>query len=311
MSQEGCGRRVRELLSRTRNRGVGGVLASAPLGHGLSIGPKKWAAFVRGVRRCARPFLISSSESPVGRGFYRRLSAGTFCSSCGNFQKKPRAASRSVVNCRPPIILAERNTQSMRKHLIALVAVIALVTLGGSVLAHAQTANRPAAASKTFGYQDSKTGAFHPLGTTPEIADATAPTSTFSGTIEVTVTITLKTALPKGGTVACTVGASVISESETTDAVVGISETGSSIATVSGSTATCKVNIPYSWVLFTNSATVINTLSGSLDVIMYSPITTSIADFTEDVAREHSQAITINAGKPGDGTETVTAAVTL
>ena|ERR1700678_693692 len=198
----------------------------------------------------------------------------------------------------------------MRKLRIALVAVIALVTVGGSVLTLAQTANR-AASAKVFGYQDSKTGTFHRLGSTPELIDAAAATTTYSGTIETTVTITLKTALPTGGTISCAVGAAAISENETTDAVVAFSESATSIATVSGSTATCKVSIPYSWVLFTPSATIINELTGSLDVIMYSPVTTSITGFAEDLAREHSQAITINAGKPGDGTETVTASVTL
>ncbi|MGC1964006.1 MAG: hypothetical protein WA676_14820, partial [Candidatus Sulfotelmatobacter sp.] len=129
--------------------------------------------------------------------------------------------------------------------------------------------------------------------------------------IETTVTITLKTALPKGGTIACTVGADAVSDNETTGAAVGYVESATGIATVSGSTATCKVNIPYSWVLFTPATTVINQLTGSLNVIMYSPVTTSIVGFTEDLAREHDQAITINAGKPGDGTFTVTAAVTL
>jgi hypothetical protein len=201
----------------------------------------------------------------------------------------------------------------MRKHSIALVVAITLGILGGSVQALSQTANRHPA--KIFGFQDSKTGIFHALGNSAEIADPTAATTTYTGEIEATVTITLKTALPKGGTIACTVGATAISDSETTDATVGFVESATSVATVSGSTATCKVNIPYSWVLFTPStsktAPVVNTLSGSLDVIMYAPVTTSITGFTEDVAREHSQAITINGGVPGDGTETVTAAVTL
>ncbi|MGA8645872.1 MAG: hypothetical protein WB628_03450 [Candidatus Sulfotelmatobacter sp.] len=196
----------------------------------------------------------------------------------------------------------------MRKYSIAFVAVIALVTLG-SVVTLAQTANRPAAA-KVFGFQDSK-GTFHVLGSAPDLADATVATTTYSGTIETTVTITLKTALPKGGTIACTVGADAVSDNETTGAAVGYVESATGIATVSGSTATCKVNIPYSWVLFTPATTVINQLTGSLNVIMYSPVTTSIVGFTEDLAREHDQAITINAGKPGDGTFTVTAAVTL
>jgi hypothetical protein len=44
---------------------------------------------------------------------------------------------------------------------------------------------------------------------------------------------------------------------------------------------------------------------------MYSPTATTITELVEDFTRDHSQGITINGGKPGDGTLTVTAAVTL
>jgi len=132
----------------------------------------------------------------------------------------------------------------MRKHLIALVAVIALVTLGGSAQALAQTANRPSA-RRVFGFQDSKTGAFHPLGNSADITDAAAATTTYTGTVEATVTITLKTALPSGDKIVCTVTADASSENETAGTVFDYDESASSIATVSGSTATCKVNIPF------------------------------------------------------------------
>jgi hypothetical protein len=196
----------------------------------------------------------------------------------------------------------------MRKYSIALVAAIALGTLGGSVLAPAQTANRPHS-TKVFGYQDSRTGTFHPLGSAADLTDPAVATTTFAGTIEATVTITLKTALPTGGQVACTLGADASSSGSSGE--VAYQELATHLATVSGSTATCKVNIPFSWVLFTASTTQINSLGGSLDVFMYSPVTTSITGLTLDLAREHSQLLAINGGKVADGILIVTAAVTL
>ncbi len=198
----------------------------------------------------------------------------------------------------------------MPKHFNALVAVIALALLGGSVLASAQTAN-PLSPRRVFGFQDSKTGVFHPLGNSADITDAAAATTTYAGTIEATVTITLKTALPTGDKVACTVTADASSENETAGTIFDYDESASSIATVSGSTATCKVNIPFSWVLFTPSTTVINGLQSGLEVIMFSPTATVTTELAADFVREHTQPITINAGKPADGVLTVAVAVTL
>jgi hypothetical protein len=195
----------------------------------------------------------------------------------------------------------------MRKCSIALVAVIALLTLGGSVLASAQTATQSRSA-KTFGFQDN-TGAFHPLRNSADIADPAAATTTFTGTIEATITVTLKTPLPSGGQVACSVDTDASSTGVSGD--VDYVEHATKLATVSGSTATCKVNIPYSWLMFTASSTQTNSLTASLDVFMYSPITTSITGLTLDLSREHIRAIVINGGKVADGTLTVTAAVTL
>jgi len=255
--------------------------------------------------------LSPNPESPAGRGFYKRLSAGLSTLPVENF---PEKSSRSLLMCRTllsPDIPSKRKLP-MRKHFIAFVAAIALMTVGGSVLALAQTALRPATTTKTFGFQDSR-GTFHPLGAMPDASDATASTTTYTGTIETTVTITLKTALPKGGTVGCRVDADPSSDGASGD--VSYEESASSVATVSGSTATCKVNIPFSWLLFTPSTvsgkTQINTITGSLDVTMYSPVTTSIVGLEEDVARDHTQVIVINGGVVADGTLTVAAAVTL
>lgn len=196
----------------------------------------------------------------------------------------------------------------MRKQTIALVAALALGALGGSVTAHAQTAN---SGRKVFGFQD-RTGTFHPLGQSPDLMENPAVTTTYTGTIEVTVTVTLKTPLPTGDKVACSVDA-IASSDNTLNPLASVTydEIATSNATVSGSTATCKVNIPYSWVLLTPSTTVINSLDGNLDVIMYSPTATTIGSLLVNAVREHSQAITINGGKPGDNTLTVSAAVTI
>lgn len=127
-------------------------------------------------------------------------------------------------------------------------------------------------------------------------SDVTTATTTYSGTIEVTVTITLKKALPKGDSVACNVDATASSVSETSAANLAYDESATSLATVSGSTATCKVNIPFPWVLLTPSTTVVSSLDGGLEVIMYSPTATTITTELQDLVREHSRAITINAG---------------
>jgi hypothetical protein len=198
----------------------------------------------------------------------------------------------------------------MCKRSIALVAVIALGTLV-SLQAVAQTANR-APAKKIFGFQDSKTGAFHPLGNSAEIADPAATTTTFTGTIEVTIVITLKTALATGGQVACTLEADATSSGSSGE--VGYVESATHLATVAGSTATCKVNVPFSWLLFTATTTQINSLTATLDVFMYSPVTTSITGLTLDLSREHVQALVINSGKVADGiltTATTTVPVTM
>jgi hypothetical protein len=199
----------------------------------------------------------------------------------------------------------------MCKRSIALAAAIALGTLAGSSVALAQTTNA-APGRKVLGFQDSRTGNFHPLGKSIDAAvEPDIATTAYTGTIEVTVTITLKTALPTGDKVACNVDAIATSASTTTSANVVIDESATAAATVSGSTATCKVNIPFSWVLLTPSTTVVNSLDGSLDVIMYSPTATTLSTILADLVRDHSQAITINGGKPGDGTLSVSVAVTI
>jgi hypothetical protein len=83
-----------------------------------------------------------------------------------------------------------------------------------------------------------------------------------------TLTISLKTALPTGGVIICGAELTADSESETTFADTLWIEDVSSKATVSGSTATCTVNVPYSFAVPASSTTVKNTLSANYTVEM-------------------------------------------
>jgi hypothetical protein len=94
------------------------------------------------------------------------------------------------------------------------------------------------------GTYNPRTGTFQPR----VVAEAPLPavtTTTHGGTLIVNFAITLKTAVPTGDKVICDVVAFV------TDPLTlsTIDESASTVATVSGSTATCAVKIPYSWSL--------------------------------------------------------------
>ena len=151
----------------------------------------------------------------------------------------------------------------MRSLYLAGVVVAALGTaLVAGISVSAQTSTTPH--KKVFGYQDPQTGLFHPSnGIAPDAAVAPA-----TGTLELVLTITLKTPLTKGGSVLCS--ADVVAESENTNTYQASSfeDEATSVATVSGSTATCTVNIPYSWPVPAASSTVENTVSGSYVIEM-------------------------------------------
>jgi hypothetical protein len=147
-----------------------------------------------------------------------------------------------------------------------------LVASGLAVAASAQTDGpKPQAPNrKVFGYQDAKTGVFHPmLKIEPDLT--TAPTT---GTIELTITITLKTPVPTGGSVYCSTELDASSESETTFTGLDYIETSFSVAKVTGSTATCTVTTPYSWILPKASTTQTNALSAVYTVGIYPPTAT-------------------------------------
>jgi hypothetical protein len=108
----------------------------------------------------------------------------------------------------------------------------------------AQTANSQAKPG-ILGYLDPHTGAFRPVPSAAEEDSALAAPTTFTGTVTVTLTITLKTT---GLTnITC------LEELSVTDGTSFFAESNSVTATGTGTTRTCKLSIPYSWLL-TNQA---------------------------------------------------------
>jgi hypothetical protein len=107
--------------------------------------------------------------------------------------------------------------------------------------------------SGILGYLDPHTGAFRPIAPPAEDSAAVEPPApvTFTGTITVTITVTLKTAGLT--TVVCSADASV-DDAFTTTTPRAFIEQDTVLATGTGSTRTCKLSIPYSWGLATQSA---------------------------------------------------------
>jgi hypothetical protein len=145
----------------------------------------------------------------------------------------------------------------MRNFFVAMGVLALGVALSGSVMAQGQSGHK-----RVLGYQDSETGEFHPLEkVVPEVT--TAPTT---GEFEVTFTITLKSTVPTGGSVLCSTIIEADVVSLTTATGTAYTESSNSVAKVTGTTATCTVNTPYSWVLPAASTTTEASLSGAYTV---------------------------------------------
>ncbi len=150
----------------------------------------------------------------------------------------------------------------MRIFSIATVGALSLgLALAGSISASGQAA-MPQPHKKVFGYQDAVTGEFHPL--TKISPDASVVP--ISGSIQVTFTITLKTAVPTGGSVGCSTDLALTSTTIATASALTYDETSYVPAKVTGTTATCTVITPYSWAVSPSSTSVLDTLLGTYTV---------------------------------------------
>jgi hypothetical protein len=127
-----------------------------------------------------------------------------------------------------------------RNVFLALVVVLLLVCAPFGL---AQLGTQALTPHRTLGYYNQDTGLFEPLRSiTPDLdLPAVAPTT---GTLVFKFTITAKSPVPKNGIILCSAAGAVIETSFSAD------EGGFGIATLaSGSTYTCSVSMPYSWLL--------------------------------------------------------------
>ena len=131
--------------------------------------------------------------------------------------------------------------QTRRTILVFLV----ILVVGLAPSAFGQFASHFPLSRRELGYYDHATGAFTPLQLAAQEAEAPPATTPTTGTIVFSITITLKTAVPKNGVVACEGHAFVNGDSSGFNA----QENGFALATGTGTTRTCKVTIPYSWLL--------------------------------------------------------------
>jgi hypothetical protein len=115
------------------------------------------------------------------------------------------------------------------------------------------------AAPSVIGFMDPQTGALLPLMATTASPEILAAASTaVTGTLKITGTITLISAIPTTTPVQCSATAIVVA-----DPNGPISDLVTSPATRSGSTATCTLLIPYEWVLQTLTDKVTLSVSAS------------------------------------------------
>jgi hypothetical protein len=122
-------------------------------------------------------------------------------------------------------------------------SLLVVLVLGLAPLSYGQIApHQPS--HRIFGYYNPATGAFEPLRPAAEDVEPAAVTAT-TGTLVFKPTITVKSTIPKNGVIGCSGEASVGDSSGRTYA-----EHGSGVETlVSGTTYTCTVTLPYSWLL--------------------------------------------------------------
>jgi hypothetical protein len=113
----------------------------------------------------------------------------------------------------------------------------------------AQTVNSQAKPG-ILGYLDPHTGAFRPVPAAAEEALDAAAATTFTGRINVTLTITLKTIALTN--ISCSLEVSVIDAITTSGRFYGESDTVA--ATGTGTTRTCNLSIPYAWSLLTQAS---------------------------------------------------------
>jgi hypothetical protein len=149
-----------------------------------------------------------------------------------------------------------------------------------------------------LGYLDPQTGAFRPLPQAPaDDEDSSRASTVFTGTVSVTITVTLKTTTITNVTCEITTFTTDLTASPTS-----YEETNSVTATGTGTTRTCKLSIPYAWSL---AAPASDSMSTSY-VVIGGTSATSPATRTATRSPLDTRKVPANGA-----TTTLTAAVTL
>jgi hypothetical protein len=132
----------------------------------------------------------------------------------------------------------------MRKKGVLLALAVVLI-LAFAPFGFAQLGTEALSPHRVLGYFNADTGLFEPLRPAAEDTDL-PPVAATTGTLVYNFTITLKSALPKNGVITCSASGAVIETKFSAD------EAGFGIAKlVSGTTYSCNVSMPYSWLLAT------------------------------------------------------------
>jgi hypothetical protein len=184
----------------------------------------------------------------------------------------------------------------MRTSKILLICLCCLIAAPAVMGQAASSAAKPG----ILGYLDPQTGAFRPV---PQVLDDSLEfpsLTTFTGTINLTITVTLKTTTITNVTCVATV---LVEDAITTGSPRIIEESNDVTGTGSGSTRTCKLSIPYSWSLATQSSDSMNT---DYSVFGSASATNALPSRTSLLSPVDSRKV------PSSGTTTtLTAAVTL
>ena len=129
-----------------------------------------------------------------------------------------------------------------------LMMMVLICSLGVATTTSWGQAANSQATTGILGYLDPHTGAFRPLPAAVPQDDELPAATVFTGTVTVTITITVKTTTLTNFT--CSAEVSVLDGSTS---FTSYAETDTVAATGTGSTRTCKLSIPYSWGLLTQS----------------------------------------------------------
>jgi hypothetical protein len=184
---------------------------------------------------------------------------------------------------------------------------VAALSLAAAVTGLAAAQSVPVQHKKTVGYQD-ETGAFHPMAHVVPDAGITPTT----GTYEVTFDIAIDSSFPAKSTIVCSIA--IIQISESAAGAISHQETSTSTVSLSGKTATCKVNLPYSWAIpaSTTKAPVVSQVGGSYTVSVFNTSSTAVTLSSIEGLRTSSGGLSVPATIPkNDAVTAITVNVTL